>query len=227
MDARDAFRDMLRDRVGPGLRELGFAGSGNTWRLRGDAGDWAVVNFQKSQWGSSQAVRFYINMLFVLEPMREFLVDYEQRRPSRIPGRFDHVWEKRLDRLPRKGLSMRQIWDFADGADAEGVAAEVVSTVEVAAMPTFRRLLDRKSFVAELANAENGGMLGGWLSRTSPEGTRALILSEAGPGNEVGALLQSLEAGLRVEDGVEEGTWDHRQLAIIEWIRRRLEQPEE
>lgn len=45
MDARDSFREMLRDQVGPALRQQGFAGSGANWWRRNEARDWGVVNF--------------------------------------------------------------------------------------------------------------------------------------------------------------------------------------
>jgi hypothetical protein len=72
MDARDSFREMLRDQVGPALRKEGFAGSGANWRRRNDAGDWGVVNFQKSAYGSAHSVDFYINLALVVEPERQF-----------------------------------------------------------------------------------------------------------------------------------------------------------
>ena len=116
MDARDSFREMLRDQVGPALRKEGFAGSGANWRRRNDAGDWGVVDFQKSAYGSAHSVDFYINLALVVEPERQFSAWLKNQPVSRVPSAADNVWWSRLDPPPRQGRDRFDRRQFGDGA---------------------------------------------------------------------------------------------------------------
>ena len=61
MTAREKYDSMIRDDLGPWLRERGFKKQRNRFR-RVDASGWQVVDFQASQWGSRDDVRFTINL---------------------------------------------------------------------------------------------------------------------------------------------------------------------
>ena len=60
-DAPAAFKRVLREVVGPALRELGLRGSGQTFLLP-DSDHWAQVGFQKSWRGTADIVTFTINL---------------------------------------------------------------------------------------------------------------------------------------------------------------------
>lgn len=61
---------MVRDDLGPWLRERGFKKRGNRFR-RVDGSGWQVVDFQASQWGSRDDVRFTINLWVGLTELAE------------------------------------------------------------------------------------------------------------------------------------------------------------
>ena len=61
MTARERYDAMVRDEIGPWLRERGFKKRRNGFR-RADQAGWQVVDFQASQWGSRDHVRFTINL---------------------------------------------------------------------------------------------------------------------------------------------------------------------
>lgn len=220
MEARDLFREMLRDQVGPALRDMGFKGSGSNWRLRNEAGDWAVINFQKSAYGSSGRVIFYINLSFVLEPEREFRAWCEDRALSRVPGSFDHVWDDRLDRPEGEGRPREGWWDFHDGSDRKALGQEVVAAVESVAMPTFRILLDRKKFLTKLARGTSNVMLGGTLLTSGRRDLHALLMNDLGRSDELAAYLRDIDEEHFEGDESEQPYWLRKHLAVARWIRR-------
>jgi hypothetical protein len=60
-NARDVFRELLRDLVAPELRRQGLKGSGSSYVLPDDA-SWKQVGFQKSTSSTSNVVKFTINL---------------------------------------------------------------------------------------------------------------------------------------------------------------------
>lgn len=106
---------MIRDEVASWLRERGFRKRRNQFRRADDQG-WQVVDFQASQWGSRDDVRFTINLwvgvreLEAVEPHAQV----QQRVGALLPGGQDHWWS--LDRSTDTS---------ALAADLRGVLASV------------------------------------------------------------------------------------------------------
>ena len=84
---------MLRDEVGPWLRARGFKKRRNRFRRADDDG-WQVVDFQASQWGSRDDVRFTINLWVGVAELAEREADaqVETRVGNVLPGGDDHWW---------------------------------------------------------------------------------------------------------------------------------------
>ena len=84
---------MLRDNVGPWLRARGFRKRRNRFRRADDDG-WQVVDFQASQWGSRDEVRFTINLWVGVAELADTQADAQvQERVGRLlPGGEDHWW---------------------------------------------------------------------------------------------------------------------------------------
>ncbi|MEA2313050.1 MAG: hypothetical protein QOE28_3018 [Solirubrobacteraceae bacterium] len=61
MSARERYDAMIGERIGPELRALGFRRSRNRFGRLGE-NTWQVVDFQASQFGSRDGVRFTINL---------------------------------------------------------------------------------------------------------------------------------------------------------------------
>ncbi len=68
VSATGEFRLMLRDRIGPALREAGFRSSSPTWTLTASRGDRALVNVQRSRWSPPGEVEFTVNLSVLPEP---------------------------------------------------------------------------------------------------------------------------------------------------------------
>lgn len=84
---------MLRDQVGPWLRAHGFKKRRNRFRRADDDG-WQVVDFQASQWGSRNDVRFTINLWVGVAELADTEADaqVQERVGLLLPGGQDHWW---------------------------------------------------------------------------------------------------------------------------------------
>jgi hypothetical protein len=59
--AQTIYADMLRLEIAPGLRALGFTGSGSSYVLP-DSDRWLIVAFQKDYYSRADCVRFTVNL---------------------------------------------------------------------------------------------------------------------------------------------------------------------
>jgi hypothetical protein len=127
VNAREKYDAMLRDELGPWLRERAFRKRSSRFRRADEAG-WQVVDFQASQWGSRDDVRFTINLwvgvteLAAVEPDAQV----QRRVGALLPGGEDH-W-----------------WSIDDATDTSALAAELREALEKWCLPWLdaRRNLD-------------------------------------------------------------------------------------
>lgn len=143
--AQDSFKAMLREEIGPALRELGFKGSGQRFELPSDR-YWALIGFQRSAWSDSAEVRFTINVTVAsrsgwaeARSTRPFLG--ERPAPNAIYSAptiamQDYVWQSRIGRLLPAGTD--RWWQVSAGMDARPVAAEVIGVIRDYALPAMR-----------------------------------------------------------------------------------------
>lgn len=84
---------MICDEVGPCLRGRGFRKRRNRFRRADDHG-WQVVDFQASQFGSRDDVRFTINLWVGVRELEvaEGEAQVHQRVGVLLPGGEDHWW---------------------------------------------------------------------------------------------------------------------------------------
>lgn len=126
--AREKYDAMLRDDVGPWLRERGFRKWRNRFRRADDQG-WQVVDFQASQWGSREDVRFTINLWVGVSELEAAQSDaqVQQRVGVLLPGGEDY-W-----------------WSLDDATDTSALATELRESLEATCLPWLdaRRSLDR------------------------------------------------------------------------------------
>jgi hypothetical protein len=136
--AQDTYREMMKKQVAPGLRALGFKGSGQNYELPSDDW-WAMLGFQKSAYSDSSDVRFTINLLVVSRVVWES--ERATRltlpaRPTATTGWGNFIWRKRIGLLipPRNDLW----WKVTARMNTDTVAAAVLCAVEDHALPAMR-----------------------------------------------------------------------------------------
>ncbi len=93
ISARERYDAMVREEIGPWLRQRGFRKRRNRFR-RADESGWQVVDFQASQWGSRDDVRFTVN-LWVGVPE---LAEGESADDAHIETRIDALTDSGQDR---------------------------------------------------------------------------------------------------------------------------------
>jgi Domain of unknown function (DUF4304) len=148
--ARDVYDELVKTRVAPGLRALGFRGSGRRYELP-SATHWALLGLQASQWSDANELRFTVNLLVV---SRQAWTEESARRPhlgaapspNRAPGAF--AWWRRLGPLLPAGGD--RWWTVGPGADADGVAREVLAAVELYGLPAVRAAVEAGAGGGEL-----------------------------------------------------------------------------
>jgi hypothetical protein len=136
---------MLRERVAPGLRELGFRGSGQRFHIPSST-HWALLGFQKSKWSDQRHVSFTINMTVVSHVAWEQArqqYPWMDERPRAVVSedakRIDGYWHSRIGKvMPDK---QDKWWDLGPGVDVDRLALEVVSAVRWFGLPEMRRHL--------------------------------------------------------------------------------------
>ena len=177
MTARDAYKHMLKERVGPALRAFGFRGSGSTWRLLADNGDIAIVNAQGSRYSTRDEVLFYVNVAVVPEPWWAWV-------RSRFPGTVnasaaDGLWHQRLEPSPPPGEhQLTPWWSVQDSASAQMCGDELCRRLATESVPRLRALLDRAVLRSELR--ENDRAV-------------AILLVDEGPNDALNALIEGIE----------------------------------
>lgn len=133
---QDEFKLLMKDRIAPKLRELGFKGSGQNYSLPSDA-YWALVGFQKSMFSDSHELKFTINILVVNKN------EWEKARSERsyFPAKPNPTtkwgigWERRIGfLLPEK---CDHWWSMELNSNLENISGQVVESVAKYVLPAI------------------------------------------------------------------------------------------
>jgi hypothetical protein len=143
MDSAQAtFKAMMRDRIAPGIRELGFRGSGQHYSLP-NATHWVLLGFQRSKWSTAEEVEFTVNITVVskdewsrLRVEHPFLPD----EPAANTVYGPRVWRRRLGILLGIGDHW---WTVVAGEPTAATAGDVLEAIKTTALPAMRAEIDR------------------------------------------------------------------------------------
>ncbi|MFY0407045.1 DUF4304 domain-containing protein [Solicola sp. PLA-1-18] len=162
MTLKDALREGVKAELAPMLRGHGFRGTLPTWRLRNDAGDWAIVNLQSSQWNSADGLTLVLNIAVAPAAWLRWLKD--PGRAASRPTASDGVYQERL--YPTGAADDDDVW-WSVTSEGGAVAAvrDMTERLRVEGVPRLVRLLDHAELVAELREQGHhpDGYVGGWL----------------------------------------------------------------
>ncbi|MER8046958.1 DUF4304 domain-containing protein [Streptomyces sp. NPDC094032] len=138
-----AFDTLLRERIGPRLRELGLAGSGPTWLLP-DETRWVQLGFQKSRGNTADRQRVTVNLSVIGKDAWERARAEVPRWPARpkpnatyaLPGLPPAVRIAELMPGPEGDLW----WEFPGDGDGDGEATADALCAAIAdyALPWLR-----------------------------------------------------------------------------------------
>jgi hypothetical protein len=139
--AQETFRRMIKTHLAPGLRALGFKGSGRNYELP-CPDHWVMLGLQGSKWSDSGEALFTINLLVVSRSVWErerAQLPYlgPKPKPNQLPGTFAW-WERIGSLMPEREDKW---WTVKAGMDTEDLSREVLLAVESYGLPAMRAQL--------------------------------------------------------------------------------------
>lgn len=137
-NAQDIYRLMLKDHVGPFLRERGWRGSQGTY-ADPDSDYWVQVGFQRSQWNTADHVKFTLNLSVMSKAMwseaREERSDFPAV-PSANGDWGRRGWFERIGSVMHGGDFW---WAIDSGDDPVALAGEVTEALDRFGLPAIER----------------------------------------------------------------------------------------
>jgi hypothetical protein len=181
--------------MGPAARSQGFKGSPPNWRRTSDEGDWAVVNVQLSQFGSTADSRCVINLGFAPEPWLRWWREQTGRNMPKTVSAASGLYRERLHPSGTP-TGIDGWWNVPDSdAAAQAAAADMVSQMDRSGWPVLLELFDRDTLL-ERVRARDFGM-----NRSTVYWARAaaLLLMDGGPSESLEEELANAVNGLPAE----------------------------
>jgi hypothetical protein len=136
--AQETYVTMMKTSIAPGLRALGFKGSGQNYALP-SSGYWALLGFQKSSFSDASELRFTINVLVVAREAWEAKKAERPElrdRPTATTFWGDFVWQRRIGRLLPGNEDLW--WELRADSHTEELASAVLWAVADYALPAMR-----------------------------------------------------------------------------------------
>ncbi|SDM65406.1 DUF4304 domain-containing protein [Allokutzneria albata] len=150
MTAQDVYKELMRTRFAPWLREAGFRGSAGKFALPSES-HWALLGFQRSVYSDKDEVRFTINLLCVGREQWESMRAAEPflgERPTAAVYYGREVAQARIGALTPSGED--KWWHLRPRRDVEHVVADLFHDLGEYAVPWLR------TAAAGYPGAENG-----------------------------------------------------------------------
>ena len=137
-DAKQMVAAMLKERVAPALRSMGFKGSGQHYHLP-VPDHFALLGFQKLRFGTRHDVMFTINLLACSHADWAALVEENPRYgPNPVLGAHyeEPLWSQRIGFLMPEPHD--HWWQVLDDTDTDALADEVVGVLREYGVPALR-----------------------------------------------------------------------------------------
>ena len=127
MTERERYDDMIRTVVAAELKPEGFKRTRNRFsRWRNDG--WQIIDFQASQWGSRDGVRFTINLGTAVAGLPKLTPWDDEKAP---PEDAAHLRQRIGDLLDGRD----RWWSFDATTDATALAGELLTVLRRVGMP--------------------------------------------------------------------------------------------
>lgn len=137
MTALEEFASLIKDHVGPRLREWGWIGSGANW-VRPDPTQWVLLGWQKDRYSDAAAVSFTANLKVISKDAWDAENIPRGRRPSKPSAstRWGIGWEERLGSVI-PGTAGDRWWSVRPGEELAPIAEEVLRALETHGVPAI------------------------------------------------------------------------------------------
>jgi Domain of unknown function (DUF4304) len=194
VQAKELFRILLREQLGPLLRSEGFRGSGQSWRLEHPSGNAALLHFQQSRWNTADRVEFLINLAVASKIGWDWKLSREpERRPSARPSALyvnDCPLWLRIGAPTSEGRGEGAWWTITTGMRLARLAASVTEALGGWAIPLLRDHLTDAALCRWL-EAHDPQL--GWPPETWRLLYLSVLLAAQGPGRRLDRVLAQLQ----------------------------------
>ncbi|MFE4409798.1 DUF4304 domain-containing protein [Streptomyces sp. NPDC056821] len=139
--AQEVFASMMRAQVAPGLRALGFKGSGQIFELPHPS-SWALLGFQKSAYNTAGHVEFTVNVTVAGKAAWAEARERQPHLPARPSPNVVYgpaAWHSRIGRL--LPTARDTWWTISPKSDQSRVARDVMTAITDYALPAIRARL--------------------------------------------------------------------------------------
>lgn len=194
MQAKELFRILLREQLGPLLRSEEFRGSGPSWRLEHPSGNAALLYFQRSRWNTADRVEFLINLAVASKIGWDWKLSREpERGPSAGPSALyvnDCPLWLRIGAPTSEGRDEGAWWTITTGMRLAPLAASVTEALRGRAIPLLR---DHLSDAALCHWLEAHDPQLGWPPDTWRLLYLSVLLAAKGPSSRLDRVLEQLQ----------------------------------
>jgi hypothetical protein len=142
VQAKDLFKILVREQLGPLLRSEGLRGSGQSWRLEHPSGNAALLYFQRNNWNTADRVEFVINLAVASRVVWEWQLSRDPwrgraGRPSALYVNDCPLW-LRIGAPSSEGGSEGAWWTISTGMRLAPLAAAAGEALRGRAIPLLR-----------------------------------------------------------------------------------------
>lgn len=133
--AHEVFMAMMRDQVGPRLRELGLKGGGRSWQYPHDQ-CFVLLGFQRSKFGSADVAKYTINLsVYERDEWRDARLD-QAHLPEMPKANLDYGavgWCERIGRVMPDQKD--RWWEISSTAPTDSLGREMLEAIEQWGLP--------------------------------------------------------------------------------------------
>jgi Domain of unknown function (DUF4304) len=194
VQAKELFKVLLREHLGPLLRSEGFRGSGPSWRLEDPSGNTALIYFQRNRWNTADRVEFLINLAVASKLCWDWRLSQQTvHKPTAGPSALyvNHcpLW-LRIGAPSSEARGEDAWWTITSGMRLAPLAASVGEALRGRAVPLLRKHLTDAALRRWL-EAHDPQL--GWPPETWRLLYLSVLLAAQGPSSRLNQILAQLE----------------------------------
>jgi hypothetical protein len=142
MQAKELFKLLVREQLGPLLRSEGFRGSRQSWRLEHPSGNAALIYVQRNWYNTADRLEFLINLAVASKVVWDWQLSREpERGPTAKPSALNvndcPLW-LRIGAPSSEGRGEGACWTITSGMRLAPLATSVGQALRGRAIPLLR-----------------------------------------------------------------------------------------
>jgi hypothetical protein len=192
VQAKDLFKILLREQLGPRLRSEGFRGPGQSWRLEHPSGNAALIKIQRDRYNTADRVEFTINLAVASKVVWDWQLSREPWRgptakPSAMYVNACPLW-LRIGAPSSEGRGEGAWWTITTGMRLEPLAASLGQALVGRAIPLLRHHLTDATLCRWLDDPQLE-----WPTDTWRLLYLSVLLAAQGPSRRLDQVLEQLQ----------------------------------